>query len=221
MPRASEQFRSLALRHCRCARTAFHAALRCRHATAGMLSDGACLCSGNPVRGAWRRLAGSGSIGPDASRPWKNRWRGCACRRTFRSNVLGAKTWMLVFAEGDPSVLLKAKPTLDREASLRLAASLFPKETFEEIGTGDLSCTCPPDDEVHIGSFPGLAIVAAHEFAIDYPSRLPPHFLAGAPFGEVWLHAMHSAVDWFAFARWSKGRLVRSLSLSADMGLLE
>ena len=134
---------------------------------------------------------------------------------------MGAKTWMLVFAEGDPSVLLKAKPTLDREASLRLAASLFPKETFEEIGTGDLSCTCPPDDEVHIGSFPGLAIVAAHEFAIDYPSRLPPHFLAGAPFGEVWLHAMHSAVDWFAFARWSKGRLVRSLSLSADMGLLE
>jgi hypothetical protein len=139
----------------------------------------------------------------------------------FQEHVVGAKTWMLVFSDGDPSVRLKTKPTLDREASLRLAASLFPKEALEEIGTGDLSCTCPPDEEIYIGCFPGLAIVAAKEFGIDYPSRLTQHFLAAGPFGEAWLHAMHSAVDWFAYAHWSNGRLVRSLSLSSDMGLLE
>jgi hypothetical protein len=32
---------------------------------------------------------------------------------------------------------------------------------------------------------------------------------------------MHSVVDWFAFAQWTRGRLVRSLSLSPDSGILE
>jgi hypothetical protein len=32
---------------------------------------------------------------------------------------------------------------------------------------------------------------------------------------------MHSVVDWFAFAHWNNGRLVRSLSLSPDSGILE
>src|SRR5260370_35522871 len=32
---------------------------------------------------------------------------------------------------------------------------------------------------------------------------------------------MHSVVDWFAYARWSDGKLLRSLSLSPDSGILE
>ena len=32
---------------------------------------------------------------------------------------------------------------------------------------------------------------------------------------------MHSVVDWFAFAQWKGGSLVRSLSLSPDSGILE
>ena len=32
---------------------------------------------------------------------------------------------------------------------------------------------------------------------------------------------MHSVVDWFAYAVWSKGALQRSLSLSPDSGILE
>ena len=30
---------------------------------------------------------------------------------------------------------------------------------------------------------------------------------------------MHSVVDWFAYARWVNGTLVRSLSLSPDSGV--
>jgi hypothetical protein len=37
----------------------------------------------------------------------------------------------------------------------------------------------------------------------------------------VYLHAMHSVVDWCAFAKWNNGNLVRSLSLSPDSGILE
>ena len=30
---------------------------------------------------------------------------------------MGAKTWMLVYAEGDPSAALSVKPALDRDAT--------------------------------------------------------------------------------------------------------
>lgn len=37
----------------------------------------------------------------------------------------------------------------------------------------------------------------------------------------VTVHAMHSVVDWFAFAVWRDGTLVRALSASPDAGVLE
>jgi hypothetical protein len=110
---------------------------------------------------------------------------------------------------------------LNRDATLQLARSLFPREKLEPIGDGDLSYTCPPDEELHIGCFPGVSILAAKEFGIDYPSRLPLTFLSVGRTGTVYLHAMHSVVDWFACAQWINGRLVRSLSLSPDSGILE
>ena len=134
---------------------------------------------------------------------------------------MGAETWMLVYADGNAREVLAASPKLDREATFKLAAKLFPKERLEPLADGDLYCTCPPDDELHIGCFPGLSIIAAGEFGIDYPSRLDPHYLKCAGAQTVYLHAMHSVVDWFAFAVWRDGKLVRSLSLSPDHGIME
>jgi hypothetical protein len=134
---------------------------------------------------------------------------------------MGAKTWMLVLANTNVREALAAKPQLDREATQKLASLLFPDEKLEPIGGGDLSYTCPPDDEVHIGCFPGVSVVAAKEFGIDYPSKLPQRFIAAGGNGTVTLHAMHSAVDWFAYATWANGNLVRSLSLSPDNGIME
>jgi hypothetical protein len=134
---------------------------------------------------------------------------------------MGAKTWMLVYAEGDPSAALRVQPALDRDGTLRLAGTLFPEDKLQEVGSGNLSYTNPPDKEIHIGSFPGVAVVAAREFGGDYPSKLSPHFLEAGPFPDAYLHAMHSVVDWFAYAHWSNGKLVRALSLSPDSGVLE
>jgi hypothetical protein len=134
---------------------------------------------------------------------------------------LGAKTWMLVYANGKVGEALRGGSRLDRHATLELARQLFPKDKLKPIGHGDLSYTCPPDDELHIGCFPGVSILAAKEFGIDYPSKLPGRFIAAGGSGTVHLHAMHSVVDWFACAQWMKGKLVRSLSLSADSGILE
>lgn len=134
---------------------------------------------------------------------------------------MGAKTWMLVYAQGNVAEVLKSRPPLDRETTLTLARRLFPKDKLEPIGDGDLSNTCPPDDELHIGCFPGVSILAAKEFGIDYPSKLPEPFISAGRDKTVFLHAMHSVVDWFAYAQWINGQLIRSLSLSPDSGILE
>ena len=134
---------------------------------------------------------------------------------------MGAKTWMAVISDGDARQILSSQPSLDREQTQKIAALLFPKERLEPQSDSCLTWTSPPDDEIHIACFPGLTIVAAKEFAIDHPSAIPARFLDFAGQRTVHLHAMHSVVDWFAFAVWRNGELKRSLSLSPDSGVLE
>jgi hypothetical protein len=134
---------------------------------------------------------------------------------------MGAKTWMLAYVNGSASEILNSNPMLDREATKALATKLFPSDKLEPLDDGELSFTCPPDNELVIGCFPGLSIIAAKEFGIDNPSALDPKFLNAATGTAVFLHAMHSVVDWFAYAIWTGGRLKRSLSLSPDSGIIE
>ena len=134
---------------------------------------------------------------------------------------MGAKTWMLVFGDGDIAAELNQSPRLDREASVAVATAFFPDEALEPLPDGALDCTNPPDDQVFAARLGGLTVIAAVEFAIDYPSRLPTRFLQAAGTGTVILHAMHSVVDWFAFAVWKNGQLVRSLSAAPDGGVME
>jgi hypothetical protein len=134
---------------------------------------------------------------------------------------MGAKTWMLVSASGSVKEELAGNPELDREGALELAGKLFPRETLTPGPDGDLSFTSPPDDELYVGRFGSVSVVAAKEFGVDCPSQLDPSFLAAASAPRVYLHAMHSVVDWFAYAVWQDGRLVRSLSLSPDDGVIE
>ncbi len=132
---------------------------------------------------------------------------------------MGAKTWMLVTARAGAADTLAAIPQIDRQASLDLATRLFSDETLTPLDDGDLYYTNPPDDELLVGCFPDVEVLAADEFGIDHPSHLPSKFIAKA--GTTTLHAMHSVVDWFAFAHWVDGHLVRALSLSPDSGILE
>ena len=134
---------------------------------------------------------------------------------------MGAKTWMLLQSAGDLRSQLRGSPALDPGATVKLLSTLFPKHKLEQAGGGDLSFTNPPEDEVLAGCFHGFSVVAATDFAIDYPSRLSAQLLAHAQQGTAYLHAMHSVVDWFAYAIWKDGRLQRSLSLSPDGGVLE
>jgi hypothetical protein len=134
---------------------------------------------------------------------------------------MGAKTWMLAYVEGDAAQILKQSLELNRDATSALVAKLFPKDKVQPLDDGDLTSASPPDSEIVIGCFPGVEIVAAKEFAIDYPSKLDNRFLEAAAGRTVYLHAMHSVVDWFAYAVWKNGKLERSLSLSPDSGIIE
>ena len=134
---------------------------------------------------------------------------------------MGAKTWMLVYSQESARNALESTPELDREATRELAGELFPRDTLEPLEDGDLSLTYPPGREICIGCFPGVSVVAAKEFGIDRPSKLASRFIEAGGNGTTTFHAMHSVVDWFAFAQWQKGALVRSLSLSPDDGVIE
>lgn len=134
---------------------------------------------------------------------------------------MGAKTWMLVYADDDAREALANNPQMDREKNAELASRLFPGEELVPLDDGDLVFACPPDKELMIACFPGISILAAKEFGIDYPSRLHPRFIEEGRDKTISLHAMHSVVDWFAFAQWKNGELVRSLSVSPDSGVME
>lgn len=134
---------------------------------------------------------------------------------------MGAKTWMLIYADHDARSALASSPQLDRVATAELAARLFPDERLIPLDDGRLTFACPPNSELMIGCFSGVSIVAAKEFATDFPSKLQQRFIDSGMNKIVTLHAMHSIVDWFAFAQWKNGKLVRSLSLSPDSGVLE
>jgi hypothetical protein len=134
---------------------------------------------------------------------------------------MGAKTWMLVYSDRSPRDVLAARPALDREATTRLATKLFPDDELTPLPDVSLLDTSPPDDELYIGVFGGVTVVAAAEFGIDRPSELPSHFSTWAPSRSMYLHAMHSVVDWCAIAHWRDGVLVRALSLSPEQGVIQ
>lgn len=134
---------------------------------------------------------------------------------------MGAKTWMLVYSDGDVSEKLKSNPVLDRVATDMLVQKLFPNENLQVIEDGNLSYTCPPNNQIFAGSFEGFSILAAKEFGIDYPTKIDNRFIDSASKKIIYLHAMHSVVDWFAFAKWENGKIVRSLSISPDSGVME
>ena len=133
---------------------------------------------------------------------------------------MGAKTSMLVYSTGHPKQRLQSYPALDREATAALVRRLYPSARLQELEDGDLS-SYPHYGVIMAGCFPGLAILADRELALDRPSRLPARFIDAFLDGVLYLHAMHSVVDWFAYAIWHQGVLQRSLSAAPDNGIIE
>ncbi|MCX6955247.1 MAG: hypothetical protein NTV51_24095 [Verrucomicrobia bacterium] len=134
---------------------------------------------------------------------------------------MGAKTCLIAFCNGDARETLRLLPEPDRAATRRLVEDLFPSHKFGPDQDASLAEAYPRGSEVYAGCFPDLSIVSAAEFAPDRPSTLDRRYRKRGGSRFVTLHAMHSVVDWFAYAIWDDGTLIRSLSVSPDNGVIE
>ncbi|MFF4447867.1 DUF6928 family protein [Streptomyces sp. NPDC001502] len=135
---------------------------------------------------------------------------------------MGAKTGLLVYADGDAPTLLLRVGAADLEQTSRMVRRLYAGCEIEGargsvLGEG----VYPPDGTTYAASWPGVEVICDQRVMIDLPSQLPEHLVAASAGRRLVLHAMHSVVDWLAFAVWEDGRLIRSLSLSPDAGIIE
>lgn len=138
---------------------------------------------------------------------------------------MGAKDWFVAYADDgtDPRAVLVTRPTLDREATADLVRRLHPGRPVEALPDSTLGEGADPDDgEVYAAVWPGLSIVCTSDAAGDRPSALDPKLLREGAGRRVYVHAMHSVVDWFAYGVWAPdGTLRRALSASADHEVIE
>jgi hypothetical protein len=136
---------------------------------------------------------------------------------------VGAKSSLLVYTTGRPADLLRMPPLPDPDRTSALVAMAHPGWS-RTSGAADGSlydCIYPPDGLVCAGSFPGIDVLCDHDVAVDRPSELPIHLRGPGAGQRMILHAMHSVVDWFAYAIWDDGVLLRSLSLAPGSGVIE
>jgi hypothetical protein len=135
---------------------------------------------------------------------------------------LGAKTAMLAYATQDPAESLRKAREFDPAATRALVAATHPAWEGTASSDGSLLDVCyPPAGMVYAGSFPGVDILCDGDVMDYLPSEFPTRYLDNAAGRRVLLHAMHSVTDTFAYAIWENGRLVRSLCLSPDDGIVE
>ncbi|WP_343442044.1 DUF6928 family protein [Micromonospora schwarzwaldensis] len=134
---------------------------------------------------------------------------------------MGAKTALLAFADGDlRSALLDARPSAPADAEV-LVREALPGYDVTLVGDSSLDASYPPDDITCATVLPGAEVLCDRRLVLERPSELPAHLLAAGAGRRIVMHGMHSVVDWLCFAVWEDGRLIRSLSLSPDGGIVE
>ena len=134
---------------------------------------------------------------------------------------MGAKTCFIAFSDGNPAEILRSQPILDRARTNDFVARFHSGLKLTSIADSTLAEAYPKKNEVFAGCFPGLSIIATDEVALDRPSQIPTRYLHAVDTQYVYVHAMHSVVDWFAYAIWKDRKLIRSLSVSPDNGVIE
>jgi len=134
---------------------------------------------------------------------------------------MGAKAWFIAYFDDDPKAVLSNQPKLDRNASRELAERLFPDVTLTSAEDVTLEFLDPQKDQIIIGCYGGVRIVAHYELSNDRPSKIDPRWFDPALGTNAYVHATHSVVDWFAYGLWRNGKLARALSISPDDGIAE
>ncbi|MFI0445849.1 DUF6928 family protein [Actinomadura sp. 6N118] len=135
---------------------------------------------------------------------------------------MGAKTGFLLYTDSDAKEVLRTAPAPDPEQTAALIECLYADWVVREVEGSSLGDGCyPPYGTTYAARLPGADIICDQRVMLDRPSQLAAHLVEASAGRRLVLHAMHSVVDWLAFAVWEDGRLIRSLSLSPDNGVME
>lgn len=137
---------------------------------------------------------------------------------------MGAKTALLAFADGDLPAALRAagQAPAGGGAAEAIVRRLSPGYEVTPIAGGTLFEDCyPPDDVAFAAVLPGAVVLCDRRLVAARPSELPDQLRTEAAGRRILLHSMHSVSDALSFAVWEDGRLVRSLSVSPDTGVVE
>jgi hypothetical protein len=148
---------------------------------------------------------------------------GCGCAAVACAAV-GAKTALLIYADGDVARALDDAVELNRAATEALVTRLFPGLSVDAIEDGNLDWNVyAPDDLLYAGVFPHLTVVVcATELGEIRPSHVRHGWLAEGAGRRVILHSMHSVSDFLGFAVWREdGTLERALCMSPRQGIVE
>ncbi|WP_416518550.1 DUF6928 family protein [Streptomyces achromogenes] len=134
---------------------------------------------------------------------------------------MGSKAAVVVFTDGEPRSIFRDSVVIDRAKSQHLAEVVL-GATSHQINLLALDLAVWPDSGVVCAaSLPGYEVVCSRELARRRPSELTEWISQLASGRDAYAVFMHSAEDWSAFAVWSDGHLVRSLSVIPDSGIIE
>ncbi|MFF3464427.1 DUF6928 family protein [Streptomyces sp. NPDC002619] len=117
---------------------------------------------------------------------------------------MGAKTGLLVYADGDVPGLLREVGAADLARTSDMMRGLYPGWLVEQSSGSNLwDGVYPANGTAYAASWPNVEIVCDRRVMIDFPSQPPEHLVAASVGRRLVLHAMHSVVDWLAFAVWT------------------
>ncbi|MEO3743774.1 hypothetical protein [Plantactinospora sp. B5E13] len=135
---------------------------------------------------------------------------------------MGAKTALLAFADGDIRSVLRAATLCARDEAEALVRRVHPDHRVTPHDNETLyEGIYPPDGVTYATVLAGAELLCDRRLTSYRPSELPERLRAFGAGRRILLHGMHSMVDALSFAVWEDGRLVRSLSLSPDGGIVE
>lgn len=111
------------------------------------------------------------------------------------------------------AVLLYPHEDVSSVDPVEVVRRLYPRTSYTRVGTGSLLQLGFPDrGDVCVGLVERGLIVATRDAALFNPRRLPNRYLNLSR--TLALVTQQPVYDMFAFARWSDGALVRSISVN-------
>ncbi len=131
---------------------------------------------------------------------------------------MGIKASILIYSDGCPRERLAEPLQLDRDATIAFAQRVIPGTPVQQAADTTFDNPFPDPSDFHIGWFGRLAIVVASAIAEDCPSQIAPYLLNASEFDTLTYVGTHSIPEWCAYARWFRGKIVRSVSLSSERG---